>query len=227
MISTVSIGQLDSVADLVEKITGDPGPADCAGPVLLDADEIELVDVAPEALQDRMARYLPPAEQRRRRRHRRRTSDLRSRRPRHPAGPRPGPPFLAVSSAAQGPDHLPGHPRLHRNRRAHRHHTHTTHRPPQQPAGRPGKNTTNTRRTQPGPTPPAGAGPGRRRSARAASRANHSAESFGISRRQVGGPRRKGRGKIIPDGGAAGYAGIRRDQQFFTSGLLAGAGRRC
>jgi two-component system, OmpR family, sensor histidine kinase KdpD len=56
VISTVSIGQLDSVADLVEKITGVPALLTVPDPVLLDADEIELVDVTPEALQDRMAR---------------------------------------------------------------------------------------------------------------------------------------------------------------------------
>ena len=55
-ISTVSIGQVDSVADLVEKITGVPALLTVPDPVLLDADEIELVDVAPEALRDRMAR---------------------------------------------------------------------------------------------------------------------------------------------------------------------------
>jgi two-component system, OmpR family, sensor histidine kinase KdpD len=56
VISTVSIGQLDSVADLVEKITGVPALLTVPDPVLLDADEIELVDVTPEALQDRIAR---------------------------------------------------------------------------------------------------------------------------------------------------------------------------
>jgi two-component system, OmpR family, sensor histidine kinase KdpD len=62
VISTVSIGQLDSVADLVEKITGIPALPTVPDPVLLDADEIELVDVAPEALQDRMARgHIDPA----------------------------------------------------------------------------------------------------------------------------------------------------------------------
>jgi two-component system sensor histidine kinase KdpD len=56
VISTVSIGQLDSVADVVEKITGVPALLTVPDPVLLDADEIELVDVTPEALHDRMAR---------------------------------------------------------------------------------------------------------------------------------------------------------------------------
>jgi two-component system sensor histidine kinase KdpD len=55
VISTVSIGQLDSVADVVEKITGVPALLTVPDSVLLDADEIELVDVTPEALQDRMA----------------------------------------------------------------------------------------------------------------------------------------------------------------------------
>ena len=62
VISTVSIGQVDSVADLVEKITGVPALLTVPDPVLLDADEIELVDVAPEALRDRMARgHIYPA----------------------------------------------------------------------------------------------------------------------------------------------------------------------
>jgi two-component system, OmpR family, sensor histidine kinase KdpD len=56
VIFTVSIGQLDSVADVVEKITGVPALLTVPDSVLLDADEIELVDVTPEALQDRMAR---------------------------------------------------------------------------------------------------------------------------------------------------------------------------
>ena len=62
VISTVSIGQVDSVADLVEKITGVPALLTVPDPVLLDADEIELVDVTPEALRDRMARgHIYPA----------------------------------------------------------------------------------------------------------------------------------------------------------------------
>jgi two-component system sensor histidine kinase KdpD len=62
VISTVSIGQLDSVADLVEKITRVPALLTVPDPVLLGADEIELVDVAPEALRDRMARgHIYPA----------------------------------------------------------------------------------------------------------------------------------------------------------------------
>ena len=62
VISTVSIGQLDSVADLVEKITRVPALLTVPDPVLLDADEIELVDLAPEALRDRVARgHIYPA----------------------------------------------------------------------------------------------------------------------------------------------------------------------
>jgi two-component system sensor histidine kinase KdpD len=56
VISTVSIGQLDSVADVVEKITGVPALLTVPDSVLLGADEIELVDVTPEELRDRMAR---------------------------------------------------------------------------------------------------------------------------------------------------------------------------
>jgi two-component system sensor histidine kinase KdpD len=64
VISTVSIGQLDSVADVAEKITGVPALLTVPDPVLRDADEIELVDVTPEALQDRMAhgRIYPPGQ---------------------------------------------------------------------------------------------------------------------------------------------------------------------
>ena len=68
------------------------------------------------------------------------------RRPRHPAGPRHGPPLLAVSSAAQGPDHLPGHPRAPAGTQAHVHIV-TTRTPrtvrPNRTRAEPGKNTTN------------------------------------------------------------------------------------
>ena len=69
VISTVSIGQLDSVADVVEKITGVPALLTVPDPVLLAADEIELVDVPPEALHDRLARghNCPPGRPGRRR----------------------------------------------------------------------------------------------------------------------------------------------------------------
>jgi K+-sensing histidine kinase KdpD len=56
VISTVSIGHLDSLADVVAKITG-AAPRQCVpDPVVRAADEIQLVDLAPEALRDRMAR---------------------------------------------------------------------------------------------------------------------------------------------------------------------------
>jgi predicted lipoprotein with Yx(FWY)xxD motif/nucleotide-binding universal stress UspA family protein len=64
VVSTVSIQHLESLADLVEKITGVPPPEPVPDPVVATAGEIELVDVAPETLRDRMARgYVYPAEQ--------------------------------------------------------------------------------------------------------------------------------------------------------------------
>jgi two-component system sensor histidine kinase KdpD len=56
VITTVSIGHLDSLVDVAENITGVPAGKTVPDPVVLAADEIELVDVTPEALRDRMAR---------------------------------------------------------------------------------------------------------------------------------------------------------------------------
>ena len=63
MVSTVSIQHLESLADLVEKITGVRPAETLPDPVVAAADEVELVDVAPETLRDRMARgHIYPAE---------------------------------------------------------------------------------------------------------------------------------------------------------------------
>ena len=56
VITTVSIEHLDSLADIAEKITGVPVRKTVPDPVVRAADEIELVDVTPEALRDRIAR---------------------------------------------------------------------------------------------------------------------------------------------------------------------------
>jgi two-component system, OmpR family, sensor histidine kinase KdpD len=56
VITTVSIGHLDSLADVAENITGVPAGRTVPDPVVLAAHEIELVDVTPEALRDRIAR---------------------------------------------------------------------------------------------------------------------------------------------------------------------------
>ena len=56
VITTVSIGHLDSLVDVAENITGVPAWKTVPDPVVLAADEIELVDVTPEALRDRIAR---------------------------------------------------------------------------------------------------------------------------------------------------------------------------
>ena len=58
VISTVSIGYLDSLADVVEKITGAAHRPTVPDTVVRAAGEVELVDLAPEALCDRMARGL-------------------------------------------------------------------------------------------------------------------------------------------------------------------------
>ncbi|HEX3191639.1 MAG TPA: hypothetical protein VHS30_17855 [Streptosporangiaceae bacterium] len=56
VITTVSTGQLDSLADIAENITGVSAGTTVPDPVVRAADEIELVDVTPEALRDRIAR---------------------------------------------------------------------------------------------------------------------------------------------------------------------------
>src|SRR5262249_16926277 len=56
VISTVRIDHLDSLADVVAKITGAEPPRSAPDPVVRAADEIEMVDLAPEVLRDRMAR---------------------------------------------------------------------------------------------------------------------------------------------------------------------------
>jgi two-component system, OmpR family, sensor histidine kinase KdpD len=64
VVSTVSIGHLDSLTDVVEKITGVRPQETVPDPVVRAADEIELVDLAPEALRDRIARgCVHPPEQ--------------------------------------------------------------------------------------------------------------------------------------------------------------------
>jgi two-component system sensor histidine kinase KdpD len=64
VISAVSIGHLDSLTDVMEKITGVPPAKTVPEQVVRAADEIELVDLAPETLRDRMARGdIYPAEQ--------------------------------------------------------------------------------------------------------------------------------------------------------------------
>jgi K+-sensing histidine kinase KdpD len=64
VISTVCVWHLDSLSDLATKVTGVSPPETVPDPVVRAAGEVELVDVAPEALRDRMARgHIYPAEQ--------------------------------------------------------------------------------------------------------------------------------------------------------------------
>jgi two-component system sensor histidine kinase KdpD len=57
-------GHLDSLADVVAKITGAAPRQTVPDPVIRAAGEVELVDVAPEALRDRLARgHIYPADQ--------------------------------------------------------------------------------------------------------------------------------------------------------------------
>ena len=64
VISTVSVGDLDSLADVVAKITGAAPRQSVPDSVVRAAGEVELVDVAPEALRDRLARgHIYPADQ--------------------------------------------------------------------------------------------------------------------------------------------------------------------
>ena len=64
VISTVSVGHLDSLADVVAKITGAAPRQSVPDSVVRAAGEVELVDVAPEVLRDRLARgHIYPAGQ--------------------------------------------------------------------------------------------------------------------------------------------------------------------
>ena len=64
MISTVSVRHLDSLADVVAKITGAAPRQTVPDPVVRAAGEVELVDVAPDALRGRLARgHIYPADQ--------------------------------------------------------------------------------------------------------------------------------------------------------------------
>ena len=64
VISTVSVGHLDSLADVMAKITGAAPGQSVPDSVVRAAGEVELVDVAPEALRDRLARgHIYPEDQ--------------------------------------------------------------------------------------------------------------------------------------------------------------------
>ena len=66
MIATVGLASLESLSDVVETITGGPAGATVPDGVVRAADEVELVDVTPEVLRERMARgeiYPPPQAQ--------------------------------------------------------------------------------------------------------------------------------------------------------------------
>jgi len=64
VISAVRVGHLDSLADVVAKITGAAPRQTVPDPVVRAAGEVELVDVAPEALRDRLADgHIYPADQ--------------------------------------------------------------------------------------------------------------------------------------------------------------------
>jgi two-component system sensor histidine kinase KdpD len=64
VISTVSVGHLDSLADVVAKITGAAPGQSVPDSVVRAAGEVELVDVAPDSLRDRLARgHVYPADQ--------------------------------------------------------------------------------------------------------------------------------------------------------------------
>ncbi|GAA2086022.1 sensor histidine kinase KdpD [Pseudolysinimonas kribbensis] len=55
VISTVNIQHIESLNDVVQQITGVPQRETIPDAVLRDADQVELVDVAPQALRDRLA----------------------------------------------------------------------------------------------------------------------------------------------------------------------------
>ena len=56
VIATVGLASLESLSDVVETITGGPAGATVPDGVVRAADEVELVDVTPEVLRERMAR---------------------------------------------------------------------------------------------------------------------------------------------------------------------------
>jgi two-component system sensor histidine kinase KdpD len=61
--TTVTVHQIESLRDVVERITGVPQPERVPDAIIRDADRVELVDVAPAALRDRLAEgVVYPAE---------------------------------------------------------------------------------------------------------------------------------------------------------------------
>lgn len=56
VIATVGLASLESLSDVVETITGGPAGATVPDGVVRAAEEVELVDVTPEVLRERMAR---------------------------------------------------------------------------------------------------------------------------------------------------------------------------
>src|SRR5262245_33036767 len=64
VISTVSIAHLESLSDVVAKITGAAPRQTVPDPVVQAADEVQLIDITPEVLRDRMARgHIYPPQQ--------------------------------------------------------------------------------------------------------------------------------------------------------------------
>jgi len=64
VISTVSVAHLESLSDVVAKITGVTPRETVPDPVVRAADEVQLVDIAPDVLRDRMARgHIYPPQQ--------------------------------------------------------------------------------------------------------------------------------------------------------------------
>ena len=55
VISTVNVQHIESLSDVVEQITGAPQRETIPDQVLRDADQIEVIDLAPQALRDRLA----------------------------------------------------------------------------------------------------------------------------------------------------------------------------
>src|SRR5215470_11309581 len=64
VISTVSVAHLESLSDVIAKITGVTPRQTVPDPVVRAADEVQLVDIAPDVLRDRMARgHIYPPQQ--------------------------------------------------------------------------------------------------------------------------------------------------------------------
>jgi two-component system sensor histidine kinase KdpD len=135
VISTVRVRHLDSLADVAAKITGAAPRQTLPDLVVHAAGEVDLVDLAPKALRDRLARgHIYPADQVEAALsgwfQTGNLSALRELALLWLVAARRHPPHLAGRDAARSQHQIAGHPPRRRTRPAHRHlHTHRQRRP--------------------------------------------------------------------------------------------------